>query len=263
MADYLEYNSRTDNVGYVASASRPDGRNAIVVVANRLTTAPTLGDPVKNLSFAMEQATGKFKSATDRFSEQGFKDDNKSSALAPLGKVFRETLTATVAYRNELNALQKDFATPRFPKDDNQAPIRAELRDRLAAMKPLQAVEAAINNFDMAAALMEGGEAVALTMGISADMYASIAEGFAERNLANMLIGQRPELTLKPTANDVLRNGPDIEAAKAAAKELFAAHRASYENISNVEALLNSVVDFVAVTMDTYRDPAFDALMAA
>ena len=263
MADYLEYRSGTDHNGYRASVHRPiTGQNVPVIIAQQLIASTSLSGPAKNLATVLEGTTEKLIDGTNRYSEQGFRDWVKPDFFRPMGQAFRTNRDAAIARRNELHAMKADLATPRFPKDDHRAPFRVELRGKIGAMKPMQGVEAAMRNTDMAVAMAEGGEAMALAMGWTPDIYARFIDGFAERNLANRLIAQHG-LTLKPTANDILRDGPDHDAAIRAAREHIANLNSSFDEIDAVEAMLGSVVDFAAVTMDTDRGAAFDALMAA
>ncbi len=263
MADYLDIYSGTDHNGYHASVHRPTtGQSAPVIVPLPLTTSTTLGIHAKNFATVFEATTGKLIDGTNRYSEQGFRDLMKPDVFQQTGEVFRIYRTAAIEQRNDLHSMKADWATPKFTKDDDRAPFRAELRSKMGAMKPMQAIEAALRNSDMAVAMAEGGEAMALAMGWTADIYARFLDGFAERNLANRLIGQHG-ITLKPTANDILRDGPDNDAAIRAAREHIANLNSSFDEIDAVEALLGSVVDFAAVTMDTDRGAAFDMLMAA
>lgn len=261
MADYLEFRSGTDHNGYRASAFRPTtGQNVPVVIAPALTASNALGGQAINLATIMEETTRHFIDATNRFSHQGFKDWIKPDIFRPIGQAYRGYREAAIARRNELNAMHADWATPRFAKDDNRAPMRAELRSRIAAMKPAQGVEASMRNFDMATAMAEGGEAMALAIGWTPDLWARFIDGYAERNLATRLAPQYP---LKPSVTDPLRDGPDHEAATRVASEHVAARRSHLDEISGVEALLGSVVDFTAITMDADRGTAFNALIAA
>lgn len=261
---YLEIRSGTDHNGQRASVRRlSTGQHVAVVVVPPKSTA--FVSHAEALSADLETTARQLIDSAARYSEDGFKDWARPSIFRPLGQAFRAYRNAGVDQRCERASTLVDIATPRFttkPGDpDPRAPFRAELRSRVFGSKAATALQMALENYEIGAAVAEGGEALAIACGWTSDLYGRLIDGFARQNLARRLADQHQH-RLKPDAVHILRDGVDHDAANRAAERFMDSHRAAVAEIDAVEAMLGGVVDFVAVTMDTDRGAAFDALMA-
>lgn len=260
MADY-QFSTRKYSSSAIASVRRVStGQNSFVAIRGELLTSVAFGATLTSLFDTIANSLTTFSHAANQYSDIGFRDWMKPENFKASGAAWRAARDVTISRNKELAETRRDWSTPRFGANDLPAHIRAELRASVATKKAIQGIEAALGNFDVAAAVAEGGEALALANGWTPDLWARFIDNFAERNLARRLEAQ---FSLAPSAADPLRVGADREASTKAAQAHVAGHRRSLEEVDAVRGVLTAVVDMTALMMDASRDAAFDTLLAA
>ena len=259
MSDF-QFSFRKDHAVSLTSARKSStGQSVHVAISTSLMASTAFGAVVSRLSDALFTTIPKLSNMAQRYSAAGYREAVTPIIFGQLTQSFRQLRDAAVQRERDRAVQFNDWATPKFTQPnvpDTRVPFRSELRSRLAAMKPAQAIELALRDYDVAAAVAEGGRAIA---NWPSDLWQRFIETFAERNLAKRLEAQYTHI---PSADDPLREGTDIAAAADAARSHIAANRESIAEIDSLRTVLQSVIDLVALAMDTNdRDAAFKTLM--
>lgn len=265
MVDY-EHHAGTDHNGFLASTYyKPSDRSVFIPLSTRLLGSSALRSPVEAFKETLVAAVRQLSDMAPRLSPVGYHEAmQQPNIFQPVGIAAKELRREAIQRKSELQAIRNDWATPKFVEKatdpDPRAPFRRELRDRLALMKPTQSIELAMRDYDVAAAIMEGGPALAFANGWTPDMWPRFESDFVERNLTRRYEAQQPN---RVRLSDLLDSSTDTDAAQREAADCIAAHKRYEAEVDEVRAVLANTVDFVALNMDSDRERALNVLMPA
>lgn len=236
--------------------ARGDVRH-IVAFDTEITGHDTLGPPVTAVQAALAETGDNLAKRAPDLSPAGLTKEAERMVDRSIKPVFQSAVEATFAARQRADEAFKRLHTPKFEAGSSET-VRVERRNYARLLKLPVALEAAQSDPDLAAAIVEGGEALS---GFSADIFQRLRREMAVGQLANLLATQHDYRTA-PSADDPVAGYSDWEAARSAAAEAVAKVEAERELIGRVPAVLSSVVTGVAVMLESTRQQAFERLSA-
>ena len=252
----FQFRNSTSERAIINHLSR-EGTDMTLAIETGLVEHPGFGNDIRSLNDALtETGESLARTAADR-SPSGF--DKEAGNL--IDRRFKPAFRLAVeGQRRSMAELEKEEAAlyaPRFAEGSEPA-TRAEQRAWWRELSMPQRIEAANDDPALAAAIVEGGPAMA---GLPRDIF--------ERLRRNMAIGQLGEriardanLRTVPTADDPIGGQPDYATARANAAKRLDRLDDERDMLNRVPTLLANVVTAVALMTGETRQAAFERLTA-
>lgn len=252
----FDYFLNATSHGNVLQMGRGEQRIAIAFPPD-LVAHREVGSAVVHLQDAVDDAATRLAALAPDRSPEGLNKEAIALVERGIAPKFRlmveaghKAITATDA---ELNRLH----TPRFT-DDTPLAVRAERRSWARGLSLAQKLDAAKADPDLAAAIIEGGQAMS---GLPADIFDRVRREVAVTQMAGRL-GLSSDYRTKPTADDPIAGQPDRAATRKAAQEALEGLEATRETLGRLSPLLSSIVTAVALMTGETRTAAFERLSA-
>lgn len=265
---YLELQPFEDQTAYRVTAARPrDGINSNFIVPKSLEGGEVLGSHVKQLRETVAIAAPVMTAKIADSSEEGW---TKAAPVftAPFVGPYQRLRDAAMDRSRELDTRDANLLAnrPVIPLNATEgeklrATFAHEVRtaatvQMLTPLKPSEVIAAVSGSKEL-------GSVVLSTPSLRAKLPGDLAERIERDTMELAFVEQNANaVKLKPTYDQPLRQGNDMDAAKSIARQAMASIEAARDELATVEMVLRSTVDFVAIVGNVSRADAFAALNA-
>ncbi|GLS33752.1 hypothetical protein SAMN04488498_11976 [Mesorhizobium albiziae] len=263
---YLDLQPFEDQTAYRFTASRPrDGRTGPLVILKSLENSEVFGPHLRKLRETVGNSVPVMQAKIADSSPEGW-TKNAPAFAAFIAAAYQPLRNAAMDRSRELDAIRADKLAnrPAIPLSAGEAEklrivfaheVRtAQTVQWLSGLKPSELIAAASGNREFGSVILSNPTLRAKLPGDLAERLErdTLELAYAEQN-ANAV-------KLKPTYDLPLRQGGNLDAAKAIARQAIASHEVARDEIAAVEMVLKSAVDFVAILGDISREEAFGLL---
>ncbi|RWM96173.1 MAG: hypothetical protein EOR86_13270 [Mesorhizobium sp.] len=260
----LKFFEDPSNIG--VTASRDDGRNASFFIPKRLEGSNAFGPLVKRLRETTSNTAAVAASQLTDLSAEGWKKQFPAT-VRPLAAPWQQLQGGAMDNLRQLDMRRADLLSngPKIPPgttDGEKLRLtfshdiqNAQTVAMLTPMQPSALISAVIGNRELGSLALA---TPSLRAKLPGDIVERLEQDVMERTLADQYARQLPKV--KPSYEAPLADAPDVDAAKAAARQAMAAFDVSRDEIAAVEMVLKSAVDFVAILGDVSRAEAFGLL---
>lgn len=252
MPAFIEFKRATDQNGDHIIVHRADGRRIGVTVSPMLKSSVAFGKPVSSLAASLNFFVAGAARDLPELSPEGFKNRLRGQ-LDPIARDFKTLQQAAQSQRTDTATKRAHFSEPPVPLDQRAAEWRTVLR----SMNTADAAKLAMSNSAVAAAVLDAAPELS---GLSPALVQPIADTYILARLTEHFANIH---SLKPSVNDLLASGSDLEGARMYAEDTIKAWNAADNEVDDVKFLLENVIDFVAVTADSQRDGAYQLLTSS
>lgn len=234
-----------------------DEKRATVAFDKPLTAHETIGSAVTQVQTSIAAIAESLLNAAADLSDEGFTKEAVRLVDAKLVPAYGLAIEAAYKSRRDVDAEFDRLHLPRFPEASEPA-VRAEQRAWWRSLSMPAKLEAANADSALAAAIVEGGQAMSA---MPSDVFDRLRRDMAVAQLADNL-ARSQDFRTPQTPDNPIAGEPDREAARKNAVARFDRLEAERELLGTVTPLLSNVIDAVAVLTGETRQGAFDRLNA-
>lgn len=252
---FIQFRTFSDLNGDHIVVARPDGhQQARLIIPNGLKNSATFSSTVDSLHGSVVLFAKHLEGIVDTLSPKGMKE-KVPALIGPSAFAFKALSKVAVARRDEVDAIWRDIAYPKFNDSAAEAIRRCQIRDWLRGMKSSVAFKAAFSDREINAAVLEA-PAVA---GLQGELVENLRNRFAVQTFSEKFAQM---FTRIPSATAPIASGVDFDKAAMKAAEAIVNIGHSRSEIADVGALLRSTIEFAAVSGDVNHEQAFEMLAA-
>lgn len=254
MNPFLKFASATNDRSKMVSVERGTAA-ARLSFPTELLNSVTFKQSVETLHASVSMLTLAAGKAVETLNENGWNERAPGDVKAMLRPAYRAVVQAGTDRVRELDAQRADLIAKR--KVDPA--VAAETRQMLRSLKVGEAMGAALNRPDVAAAAVQAWH---LT-GLPDNLRPQVEDALIRANLADQFATQGPNFQVRPTVSDPLAHGPDRAAVERQVDLATSGQKASQNEIKMVGELLSSAANFVAVAAGISAEASYELLTAA
>lgn len=254
MDPFLKFGSASNDRNKMVSVERGSAA-ARLSFPTELLNSVTFKQPVETLHASVAMLALTAGKAVETLNENGWNERAPGEVKAILRPAYRAVVQAGMDRARELENQRANLIAMR--KIDPA--VAAETRQMLRSLKVGEAMGAALNRPDVAAAALQAWH---LT-GLPDNLRPQVEDALIRTNLADQFAAQGPNFQVRPTASNPLAHGPDSAAVERQADLAMSAQIASRTEIKMLGELLSNAANFAAVAAGISAEASYELLAAA
>lgn len=254
MDPFMKFASVTSDWNKMVSVERGTAA-ARLSFPTELLNSVTFKQSVETLHASVSMLTLAAGKAVETLNENGWNERAPGDVKAILRPAYRAVVQAGMNRARELENQRVSLIAMR--KVDPA--VAAEIRQMLRSLKVGEAMGAALNRPDVAAAAVQAWH---LT-GLPDNLRPQVEDALIRANLADQFAAQGANFQVRPTVSDPLAHGPDRAAVERQADLAMSGQKASQNEIKMVGELLSNAANFVAVAAGISAEASYELLVAA
>jgi hypothetical protein len=249
---FLNFKAVDDDRAKHFVAERDDGRTARLFIPKSLAASKTFASHVASIEASANFINAHGNKIMPTMSALGWKEAAPTQ-LKIIGRNVVQLRDKTIETQTGLSKEEKGWLTPSKPIDKTLA---AEIRNYIRARKTTEVMDLAVNNIDVANAILD----CPWLSNVPSDLCERLKSVVIESNLTEFFAGIHAK---KPSASEILANGPDYDVARSFARQRIHDHQYAKTEVDDAEMLLKSAIDWAAIVADVSQPMAYQLLTAA
>lgn len=236
---------------------RDESTNAVAAssLPKALQNSKELGNYAGNVFTIARGFAADLEAAKPDLSTDGLTKKARNS-VGSLSNMFNASIKAVGDNLRMIEMREAELRSPRFEKDTPEKQARRrEIRTASATLKPQMLLDAAFANDALLEAVLELPAAIHTA---TPDVVSRLQDRYALRSIAKLFADQ---YRVKPSLNNLLGRGDvDWNAAERFAQGELRRMQDDRNNVDYFDAMLNGIVDGVAIATELNRAGAYQLL---